>query len=103
MSEEIFRLDPYAKACHARVTKVSSDGVLLDKTVFYPQGGGQPGDTGFIKSTSGVIGRVTNTVKNRESGDHVHLIENAQKFLTSRKSCEDPSRTLMSSQEILIL
>ncbi len=80
MSEEIFRLDPYAKTCVARVTKVCSDGVLLDKTVFYPQGGGQPGDTGFIKSTSGGVGRVTNTVRNRESGDHVHLIENAQKF-----------------------
>ena len=55
MGEEIFRLDPYAKTCAARVTKVNSDGVILDKTVFYPQGGGQPGDTGFIKSTSGGV------------------------------------------------
>ena len=45
MTEEIFRADAYEKQCDARVTAVDDAGIHLDRTVFYPMGGGQPGDT----------------------------------------------------------
>ena len=48
MSEELFREDAYQRECDATVTVADADGVALDRTVFYPQGGGQPGDTGTL-------------------------------------------------------
>jgi misacylated tRNA(Ala) deacylase len=46
MTEELFRSDSYLRECDAVVTGVHDGAVTLDKTVFYPLGGGQPGDTG---------------------------------------------------------
>ena len=46
MTEELFRDDAYLKSCEATVTKVDDQGIRLDRTVFYPMGGGQPGDAG---------------------------------------------------------
>ena len=51
--------------------EVGSEGVVLDRTVFYPRGGGQPGDTGWLEWEGGSI-RVAETV--RLSGVPVHLI-----------------------------
>ena len=48
MTELLFRDDPYLASCEARVLAVREGAVELDRTVFYPQGGGQPGDTGRI-------------------------------------------------------
>ena len=48
MTELLFRDDPYLASCEARVLAVRDGAVELDRTVFYPQGGGQPGDTGRI-------------------------------------------------------
>ena len=36
------------RSCAARVTAVDERGIRLDRTVFYPTGGGQPGDTGVL-------------------------------------------------------
>ena len=46
MSELLFREDPYLRSCEATVVAVHPEGVELDRTVFYPLGGGQAGDTG---------------------------------------------------------
>ena len=61
MTEEIFRDDAYAKSCTANVLEVDGRGVILDRTVFYAEGGGQPGDTGTIIAADGSSVRVVGT------------------------------------------
>ncbi|MEL7185866.1 MAG: alanyl-tRNA editing protein [Pseudomonadota bacterium] len=53
MTEELFREDAYLKSCNATVTAVDDDGVELDRTICYPLGGGQPGDTGTLRWDGG--------------------------------------------------
>ena len=48
MAELLFREDPYLQSCEATVVAVHPEGVELDRTVFYPLGGGQAGDTGKL-------------------------------------------------------
>ncbi|MFW6174262.1 MAG: alanyl-tRNA editing protein, partial [Chloroflexota bacterium] len=48
MTERLYNYDAYLSECEARVTDVSEDGVVLNRTVFYPGGGGQPNDTGML-------------------------------------------------------
>lgn len=60
MTDEVFREDAYLRECDATVVAVDADGVVLDRTVFYPLGGGQPGDTGTI-SWDGGQATVTDT------------------------------------------
>jgi misacylated tRNA(Ala) deacylase len=48
VTELLFRDDPYLRSCEATVLEVRDNAVVLDRTVFYPLGGGQPGDTGRI-------------------------------------------------------
>ena len=48
MVEELFRQDAYLKEAGAAVTAVEDRGVRLDRSIFYPTGGGQPGDTGHL-------------------------------------------------------
>ena len=53
MTEELFREDADLPQCEARVVAVEPDGVRLDRTVFYPQGGGQAGDSGVLRLADG--------------------------------------------------
>lgn len=63
MTRELFREDSYLKSCRARVVASGPDGVVLDQTVFYPMGGGQPGDTGTLIFDDGKRLAVTDTRK----------------------------------------
>ena len=63
MTEELFREDAYAKRCEAAVTATLNSGVCLDRTVFYCQGGGQPGDRGRFLLEDGAALEVVDTVK----------------------------------------
>ncbi len=60
MTESLFREDSYLKECDAVVLRAAGNAVVLDRTVFYPMGGGQPGDTGQIRWDSGSL-RVDDT------------------------------------------
>jgi misacylated tRNA(Ala) deacylase len=73
VTDALYSTDAYARSCPATVVIVE-DGVVLDRTVFYPRGGGQPGDTGSIAWDSSRAA-VTDTV--RRGGDVVHVIEGA--------------------------
>lgn len=75
MTEEIFREDAYARQCEARVSAVDAAGIHLDRTVFYPMGGGQPGDTGFLRLEDGTRIPIVDTRKDAVSGDIVHIPE----------------------------
>lgn len=75
MTEAVFQDKPYLREIEANVLGVRDNAVVLDKTVFYPLGGGQPGDTGELRSADGRRWRVTDTRKDRESGEILHVIE----------------------------
>lgn len=53
MTTALFREDSYLKECDATTIAVDHDAIVLDRTVFYPMGGGQPGDTGIINWDTG--------------------------------------------------
>jgi len=73
MTELLFQQDAYLSRCTARVVDVTSDGVVLDRTVFYPLGGGQPGDTGALKSADGREWPVIDTRKG-DAGRVLHKL-----------------------------
>lgn len=60
MTLPLFRQDPYLRQCDARVTGHTDEGaIVIDQTVFYPTGGGQPGDAGFVQWEKGRIAIAT--------------------------------------------
>ena len=76
MTEDLYSRDSYLRTCEAVVVAVREDGVVLDRTVFYPRGGGQPGDSGSLRWGGGEC-RVTDTVKSRDDGEIVHTVDPA--------------------------
>ena len=74
MTETVFVVDPYAKRCGAVVVDAAAGRIVLDRTVFYPTGGGQPGDTGQLLLAGGVAIDVLGTIKG-ENGEVVHEID----------------------------
>ncbi len=55
MTQDLFRLDSYRVETAATVTAIGPQGIALDRTVFYPMGGGQAGDAGVLAVTSGAL------------------------------------------------
>ena len=70
MAELLFREDPYLRSCQATVVAVHPEGVELDRTVFYPMGGGQAGDTGKLGEW-----RVVDTRKGPAGNSVLHVLE----------------------------
>jgi misacylated tRNA(Ala) deacylase len=77
MAEELFRQDSYLKSCEATVVAVDDKGVRLDRTVFYPTGGGQPGDAGTLTLADGRVLPVADTVKADDDIAHVLAVDTA--------------------------
>jgi len=75
MTEEIFRGDAYARQCTATVLSVGEQGIVLDRTVFYPQGGGQAGDSGMLVLSNGTELNIADTRKRKDDeGRPTHQI-----------------------------
>ncbi len=73
MTGLLFRDDPYLRTCEATVLAVHDNAVELDRTVFYPQGGGQAGDTGMLGRC-----RVIDTRKGAAADSILHLLEGTE-------------------------
>ena len=74
MTEPLFRDDAYLRAAPATVVAVTPEGgIVLDRTVFYAQGGGQPGDVGRLVGPDGRMVQVANTVYGPDRTSIVHV------------------------------
>ena len=73
MTELLFRDDAYLRSCAARVVAVDERGIRLDRTVFYPTGGGQPGDSGGLRLTDGTVVAIADTVKGDGADEVIHV------------------------------
>jgi misacylated tRNA(Ala) deacylase len=71
MTEEIASRDAYRASAEGRVLEITPEGVVLDRTVFYARGGGQPGDVGTLRFGGGHVA-VHDTV--RDKGRILHVV-----------------------------
>jgi len=71
--ELLFRQDAYLKSCEATVLSIDEKGIRLDRTIFYPMGGGQPGDVGRLVLPDGGVVEVVDAVKGASHEDVVHV------------------------------
>jgi misacylated tRNA(Ala) deacylase len=74
ITEPLFQQDAYLRSCAATIVEMGETGVVLDRTVFYPLGGGQPGDSGVLRAVDGGEWRVVDARKG-EGGRIVHVLE----------------------------
>ena len=86
MTQDLFRNDSYQQACEARVVAVTDLGVVLDRTVFYPLGGGQAGDSGVLVLADGTEIAIADTRKGKDAegnptNDIVHVPAPGQEAL----------------------
>jgi misacylated tRNA(Ala) deacylase len=68
----LFRDDAYLRRCETTVTAADERGIRLEATVFYPAGGGQPGDTGWLRFAGGET-PIADTVKGEGADEIVHV------------------------------
>jgi misacylated tRNA(Ala) deacylase len=82
MTDELFRNNSYLKEHDVTITEVTSDGLVFDKTIFYPEGGGQPGDEGFLTIGDNKTRILGTKYINQKL---VHLVEETQDFKKNDK------------------
>lgn len=73
MAALLFRDDGYMRSCAARVAGVDQRGIRLDRTVFYPTGGGQPGDTGMLRLPLDGAIAIVDTIKGDGPDEVIHI------------------------------
>ncbi|MDG5978393.1 alanyL-tRNA synthetase, class iic-like protein [Hydrogenophaga taeniospiralis CCUG 15921] len=78
MTQDLFRQDAYLQHCGATITAVSEHGIVLDRSVFYPLGGGQAGDAGELRLADGTAITIADTRKGKDAegrptADIVHV------------------------------
>jgi misacylated tRNA(Ala) deacylase len=91
MTQDLFRQDAYLQECSATVLAIGEQGIVLDRTVFYPLGGGQAGDSGVLVLPGGRELRIADTRKRKDeegkaTADICHLpAPDAQELLAALK------------------
>nr|WP_321483178.1 alanyl-tRNA editing protein [uncultured Cohaesibacter sp.] len=81
MTKDLFRSDSYLTSCNAKVVDITEDGaIVLDQTVFYPTGGGQPGDAGILTLVDGSKIEIATTLKGKEGSDILHIPAEGQTY-----------------------
>ena len=73
MTQELYREEPYRAEAEASVERVDQRGIVVDRTNFYPRGGGQAGDAGSIVRADGTPIAIADTVKGEAPGEIVHV------------------------------
>lgn len=86
MTQDLFRQDAYLRECSAQLTAVTEAGIVLDRTVFYPLGGGQAGDSGVLVLADGAELAIADTRKGKDAegnptSDIVHVPAPGQEAL----------------------
>lgn len=74
MTEELFRDDATLRECRAVVLALADGGVILDRTVFYPLGGGQAGDAGALLLADGRRVAIIDTRKSKDDTGHMGAV-----------------------------
>ena len=69
----LYQDDAYLKQCEAQILSVGEEGIVLSQTVFYPTGGGQPGDSGVLRLTDGREIRIAEARKAALPGQVLHI------------------------------
>jgi misacylated tRNA(Ala) deacylase len=89
MTQELFRQDAYLRESPATVVRLDAQGLVLDRTVFYPLGGGQAGDSGVLLLADGTALRIADTRKckdaeGRPTAEIAHVPEGGQEEVLAR-------------------
>ena len=74
MTQALFREDAYRVETEAVVLSSLPRGIALDRTVFYPQGGGQSGDRGTLELEDGTVLPIVNTVYDSDRATILHVL-----------------------------
>ncbi len=81
-TEQLFRADAYLTEAQATVLAVNErGGIVLDRTVFYATGGGQPGDVGVLVRADGSEIRIATAVYGEDKTEIVHVPSEGQSLL----------------------
>lgn len=75
MTHLAFYEDAYQKEHDSVVSTVDGEWIELESTIFYPTGGGQPGDTGTLATADGTTYRIVDTVKGEAPGQIRHQLD----------------------------
>jgi misacylated tRNA(Ala) deacylase len=96
MTQDLFRQDAYRRQCEATVVRADELGIVLDRTVFYPLGGGQAGDAGTLTLTDGTTIAIADTRKGKDAegrptAEIVHVPAPGQEALLARLAAGLPA------------
>jgi misacylated tRNA(Ala) deacylase len=87
---ELFRQDAHLRECEALVVALDERGIGLDRTVFYPHGGGQAGDSGELRLADGRRIAIADTRKGDVPGEIIHVPAAGQEAALAMLRPADP-------------